>query len=148
MPAYKKNALNSLRKFDAAGRMMETDEGELAGAPCSWCTRDRLAVECRVYKGKREKACAYCRRHGKAGCFAGDPGRAPAPSTSDRLLLVERSVEERLLGLEAELLFFQDQLAEEKQKREALEERIEAFSSRLGLVLNAAASSCELLRDS
>lgn len=93
--ASKKNALNTLRKFDAAGRMMETDEGELAVEPCSWCTRPGLAVECRVYKGRKEKACAYCRRHGKSGCAAGDPSRAAAPSVEDRLA----SIEAQLSGL-------------------------------------------------
>lgn len=84
--------MNTLRKFDAAGRIMETDEGELASQPCPWCTRDGLEVECRVYKNNKEKACAYCRRHGKAGCSAGDPSRAAPPSVEDRLGALEDTV--------------------------------------------------------
>lgn len=70
-----KVAMNNLRKLDTAGRIMETDEGKAATTPCSWCSRPGNEVDCRVWKDKEDKSCAYCRRKGKAGCTAGSAVR-------------------------------------------------------------------------
>lgn len=64
----KKATLNSIRKYDHAGRIMETDEGMSALSPCKWC-RDR-SLECRVFATREDKACAYCKRMSKGGCTA------------------------------------------------------------------------------
>lgn len=65
----RKVALNNLRKFNAAGRIMETDEGIIAPTPCRWCTKDD-DHECKVWRGRADLACAYCKRHAKKGCKA------------------------------------------------------------------------------
>lgn len=92
-PATRKAALNTLRKFDAAGRMVETSEGKTAAVACSWCDRPgALRVECRVFVSGKEQGCAYCRRHGKGGCFAGDPSKAPGPTVEERLTAVEKQL--------------------------------------------------------
>ena len=70
------NAQQYLRKFDAAGRIMETDEGIAAPTPCARCTRGGLGKVCRIFKNRKDKACAYCKRLSKAGCAA-----AVAPET-------------------------------------------------------------------
>lgn len=60
MPEKAKVALNNLRKYDTAGRIMETDEGADAEDPCSWCSRGSVTHPCRVYKSKPE-SCASCK---------------------------------------------------------------------------------------
>ena len=50
---------------------METDEGIAAPNPCSWCIRPHALQTCKVYSGKDELACAYCKRHSKGNCKAG-----------------------------------------------------------------------------
>ena len=72
---------NNLRKFTAAGRIMETDEGVAAAVPCWWC--DRRGHECRLFvdqdKGSR---CAYCCRMARANCGALLPP-PPPPATAE-----------------------------------------------------------------
>lgn len=65
-----KVALNTLRKFDAAGRIMTGGEGIDAPTTCSWCKRPGHEVACRVFANGKDKACAYCKRHGKKDCEA------------------------------------------------------------------------------
>lgn len=65
-----KATLNHLRKFDKAGRIMETDEGVAAPRSCHWCTREGFEVECRVFKEKDDKSCAYCIHYAKPRCTA------------------------------------------------------------------------------
>lgn len=60
-----------LRRYAAAGRIMETDEGVAALEPCSLCARN--GHECKVYKNRTQRTCAYCRRAGKPSCNATVP---------------------------------------------------------------------------
>ncbi|KAF2166894.1 hypothetical protein M409DRAFT_22946 [Zasmidium cellare ATCC 36951] len=89
----KKAALVQLRRCDAAGRIMETDEGDkeqtfygipgwltlsvFAGKdalkPCYWCTRERIWVPCKVFSTHDDIACAYCKLNGKGRCKANPP---------------------------------------------------------------------------
>jgi hypothetical protein len=58
-----------LNKFNAAGRIMETDEGVPATVSCAKCTS--LGLECRVYlKVGRGTACGHCRKSCKPYCKA------------------------------------------------------------------------------
>ena len=65
---------------------METDEGKSAVAPCSLCTREGTRHECKVFVGKDDRACAYCKRMGKSGCVA---ALEPVFSVEDRLARLE-----------------------------------------------------------
>lgn len=92
--AKKVNALNQLRKFDNAGRIMETDEGMIkfkpklmgVAVPLHAKTPPRYAPgvvdqanELRaVYRARNDAACAYCKRMSRPGCTSatgGDDGR-------------------------------------------------------------------------
>ena len=103
--------MSRLRKFDLAGRIMETDEGVAALAPCAWCTREGLAVPCKVFANRSDKACAYCKRHGKSGCSAASP---PSPAEED-LSATVRSLEARVATLEQQLLTVQEGLIVQQQ---------------------------------
>ncbi|KAK4551098.1 hypothetical protein LTR86_011311 [Recurvomyces mirabilis] len=108
--AAKKAALNNLRKYDTAGRIMETDEGVPAPNPCSWCTRGgNLGVECKVFGSRDDIACAYCKRMGKSGCTAKEVVEEGATRATS---------EQRVAALETEL-------AAEKVKVVALETSLE-----------------------
>ena len=90
--AKSKVALNNLRKFDAAGRIMETNEGVAAVEACSWCARDSTTV-CTIYAdSSKGAACAYCRRHAKSGCSA--KAIASPPTTEERVAQVESQLAE------------------------------------------------------
>jgi len=97
----RQTAFNMLRKFDGAGRIMETDEGVPAPNPCSWCTRDGYDVECRVFKDRDDTSCAYCKRMGKPRCTAKQV--ATDEAQEDEYTKVHRveELEERLLRAEA-----------------------------------------------
>lgn len=60
--------MNNLRKFDAAGRMVELPEGSTAAVGCSECVK--RGVVCRVSLTRVDKTCAYCKRMGRSGCTA------------------------------------------------------------------------------
>ena len=81
-----KAAMNSLRKFEHAGLIMETDDGKAAPSPCHWCTREGAKVDCRVFAGRDDRACAYCKRMSKGGCAA---------AVEEALTTEERTTEER-----------------------------------------------------
>ena len=73
-------ALNKLRKFDTAGRIMETNEGVAALRQCGECKKK--SMECKAYgNGEKGKACAYCTRMGRPGCKAMAP---PSPPTMEQ----------------------------------------------------------------
>lgn len=142
----KYNATAKLRKIDAAGRMCETDEGMVAPVACALCEKVEGRV-CMVYKGHKEAACAYCRRQGKGGCYAGDPSKAPPPSVEERLSVVEGQIgelvsglqhcEQRLSALEAGRQ--QDQSAEVAALKEEIEElkrRLAATGDGFGAIDN------------
>lgn len=115
-----KNAKNNLRKFDGAGRIMETNEGVPAMVTCDTCARDPELV-CRVFADvSKGRICAYCRCRGRTGCVT-----IPSPpSDVERLEQVERSLaavvqtvatttvpstlEHRVLLLEIQLQAIQD----------------------------------------
>lgn len=91
-PAQKKNALQQLRKYDACGRIMETDEGETAANTCKQCAHRSLP--CRVWKEKDDISCAFCKRNGRAGCEA-----RVVPTAEPTITLA--NLENRLVILEA-----------------------------------------------
>ena len=88
-----KAALNNLRKYSAAGHIMETDEGVIAAQACEWCTRPGHNWPCKVYRTGLESACAYCKRHAKSGCSASL--NAAPPSMDDRLAALEDAIREQ-----------------------------------------------------
>lgn len=99
-----KAAWNSLRKLNMAGRVMETDEGGPAPAPCRWCLRTKgtaSEIPCRVLVKGDAASCAYCCRMGKAPCTAKKV--ASTPTGRDEYATVERvsELEVRLARLEA-----------------------------------------------
>jgi len=112
-PAKKKVALNNLRKFDAAGRIMETAEGMDAPSPCHWCTRAGHTKPCRVWKDRDEAACAYCKRHAKAGCLArvahedseteSEPADAALAESHQRVRIESAESAEKIIDLEERL---------------------------------------------
>nr|POF13613.1 hypothetical protein CFP56_02636 [Quercus suber] len=108
--SQKKVALNNLRKYSAAGLIMETGAGKAAVSPCSWCTRTNALVDCRVFADREDKACAYCKVKAKAGCTA---AVASVATIEDRV----KSLESQVAGLAvtSELLM---------EKFEALESRL------------------------
>ena len=91
----RKAAGNNLRKFTAAGRIMETDEGVAAAVPCSWCDFGALGNDCRLFanqdKGGR---CGYCCRMAKSNCGALlAPPFLPLPTPEEQIApLSEKSV--------------------------------------------------------
>lgn len=110
-----KNAKNTLRNFDAAGRMMETEEGMVAAVACTWCAKDGVTHECMVFKDKEaSQMCAYCKRHSKTGCTAQREIKAEivsqgdSPADSQRV----RDLEARVLALEAKFAQHQTALVE------------------------------------
>lgn len=82
-----------MRKYDAAGRIMETDEGVLAAEPCSQCVREGFEVDCKVF-AEVGGICAYCKKNGRQGCTA--KLIASPPTVEQRVVLLEQ----RLAALE------------------------------------------------
>jgi len=117
--ATRKTAMNYLRKFDAAGRIMETDEGTAAPSPCSWCTREGHKQPCRVWATREDKACAYCKRHAKAECRAKDV-KVEVVTTKDRV----STVEERLTKLDSNMAALREETTTVKERLTAVEERM------------------------
>lgn len=107
-----KGALNHLRKFDVAGRIMETDEGIDAPSPCAWCTRKGREELCRVFADKEKaEACAYCRRMAKSGCTAYivEPVVVVPPSAEELAELKGRlEMAEGVIAGQGELIKVQD----------------------------------------
>lgn len=104
--------MNAIRKFDAAGRIMETDEGALAAVACDRCSRANLQEVCMVFADGRDKACAACKRHAKSGCNA---------SLNARPL----SLEERVENLEQQLKAAYERIEELETAQAAGNSRID-----------------------
>lgn len=96
--AKKTTAMNAIRKFDAAGRIMETDEGVLAAVPCTRCSREKATEVCMVFADDRAKACACCKRHAKSDC---DASREAKPLTTvERVVVLEEQLKAALERIE------------------------------------------------
>ena len=79
-----RNALATLRKFSAAGRMAETDEGIEAAVKCARCVNRR--EPCFVWKDViKTEACANCKRNGKSNCEAAAVVEEEEVSVKDEL---------------------------------------------------------------
>ena len=115
--AKTKVALNNLRKYDAAGRIMETLEGAMAVEACGWCNRDDSII-CMVFADGREKACAYCKRMGKSGCSAS-------------LTASPKTLEERMAEMEARLEQSESQLKAANKRIDELETQVGGIKARL-----------------
>ncbi|KAK3048978.1 hypothetical protein LTR09_009632 [Extremus antarcticus] len=61
-------ALNRLKTFDQAGRVMETSEGAIAAVPCHTC--QKAGNVCKMFANGKYVTCAYCKRIAKGGCTA------------------------------------------------------------------------------
>ena len=70
----RKSALQNLRRYDSAGRIMETGEAVKAARPCTQCARHGARVLCKVYGSRVEKACAFCKKQGRSDCDANAAG--------------------------------------------------------------------------
>lgn len=103
--------MNNLRKFEAAGLIMETEEGKPAPNPCSWCTRSGTLDICRVFRDKDDKACAYCKRMGKSGCTA---AVVREQTNEERLEQKVDELEEKLMGAEARMECLEEEVAKLK----------------------------------
>ena len=62
-----KKALNNLRKYNLAGRIIETKEGIATTVACDWCKRPGNKVDCKIFKD-RNKVCAYYKRYTRSRC--------------------------------------------------------------------------------
>lgn len=105
-------AMNAIRKFDAAGRIMETDEGALAVVSCDRCSRENAEEVCKVFADGRDKACAACKRNAKSGCNA---------SLTEKPL----SLEDRVLALEEQLNAANERIQELEGGQNVLEGMIQ-----------------------
>lgn len=115
-PAKRRVAMNNLRKFDAAGRIMETDEGKAALSPCKWCTREGNEVACRVFAADGDSAaCAFCKRMAKPHCLAGVAVVEDEAAASQR----------RVLQLENEVAALKDRVGQLEGSNTMLERRLE-----------------------
>lgn len=103
--------MNAIRKFDAAGRIMETDEGALAAIACKRCSRENAKEVCMVFADGHDKACAACKRHAKSGCNA----------SLDELPL---SVEERVGVLEEQLKAALERIEELETNQRGIFEKV------------------------
>lgn len=112
-----KVAMNNLRKFDAAGRIEETDEGKDADVACSWCAREGNRIVCRVWKDKEDKACAFCKRNGKAGCAAGG---AAAEAAAEEKTEIE-ALKDKITSLEESASLHKKHIKKLKSQVETLE---------------------------
>lgn len=86
-----------LRRYDAARRIEETDEGVLASPPCDKCADRRQS--CRVFRhsnGAGAKSYGYCRLQGKQNCNANVRMAPPAQAAASLPAL-----EQRIAALEA-----------------------------------------------
>lgn len=75
----RKNATNALHRFDAAGRIMETEEGVLSPDPCTNCIVGTKI--CKVFASGNITACAYCKRNAEGGCRASRPSEEAVRSS-------------------------------------------------------------------
>ena len=92
-PTRAKVALNKLRKFDQAGRIMETEEGTAAVQRCTNFKRNDK-TQCMLFADGHEKACAFCKRIGKGGCTASLEEPEPTPKTiNDRLAEMQEQLD-------------------------------------------------------
>lgn len=129
MPAKQKVALNNLRKFDGAGRIMELDEGLEAVVPCSQCAAKKdEGVICKLYKDGREKSCAYCKRYQRGGCDASASARPP--TIEERLAALENTLGERVAAVECPL---QERVTELENALATAHQRINKLNKELKL---------------
>ncbi|KAF1821451.1 uncharacterized protein K489DRAFT_381443 [Dissoconium aciculare CBS 342.82] len=64
-------AMDRMRRLDAAGRIMETVEGDEPIRPCSWCSEHKLY--CKVLRNppvQSDIRCAHCHSSGVGACDA------------------------------------------------------------------------------
>ena len=130
-------AFNFLSKFDAAGKIMETDQGIEASEPCTLCVVD--GTHCMVFSQLSDGdqvVCAYCKRKAKDGCNARHPDRQHISAhmfaaVESRLLTLERraapSVDDMVQALEAQLRAFEDKATCQQNKCSLRDMRVTAL---------------------
>ena len=129
-----KTAINNLRKYDVAGRIMETDDGMDAPSPCSWCNRKGSEVNCRVWKDKDEKMCAYCRRMGKTGCGA---KTAPVEEEQTMPLAIKRrfaEIERHFAELQSRLEKAEGVISEQGEQLKEKDAKIAKLAHEFGAI--------------
>ena len=100
-PENSEIALKTLSKFDAAGRIMETDQGIEAAKPCTQCegTNSNCMVFAHLSDGD-QVVCAYCERYARADCNASHPGPKQHEVSSEVSANMFAVLESRLLAVE------------------------------------------------
>ncbi len=108
-------AMGTLRRFDQAGRIMETAEGVLATEECKSCARHDHA--CKLFADGNHKVCAYCKRGSRSGCNASLVTRPLTLEQRLEKLEVELKITKvNQQGLENELATTKQRLATEQAK--------------------------------
>lgn len=120
-----KGAMAALRKYEQAGLIMETDAGKAAPNPCAWCTRECATHECRVFAGRDDKACAYCKRMQKAGCAA----------AVEKVLSAEERLQQTVEALQGQCDKQEEALMSADSKIEALEDEVAILKAQMAQVV-------------
>lgn len=124
-----KNIKNTLRKFDAAGRIIEIREGKDVIVPYSTYTREKAPKRYIVFRNRDNKAYAYYKRHGRSSCTTSIKP-TPKPKTPPTLNFSASSLRVTVIAIQLqEMATIMEKIKVDLDQKKHIEDKLEELQA-------------------